>query len=43
MENANDCAASRVKEIFAGTSIAGTPSLQVTDMCQRVFNGDPLP
>ncbi len=43
MENANDCAALQVKEIFAGTSIAGTLSLPVTDMCQRMFNGDPLP
>ena len=43
MENVNDCVALQVKEIVAGTSIAGTLSLPVSDMGQRVFNGDPFP
>ncbi len=29
----NDCAAPQVKEIFAETTVAGTPSLPVSDMC----------
>jgi hypothetical protein len=39
----NDCAASQIKEIFAGASIAGTPSLPVTYMRQSMFNSDPFP
>jgi len=39
----NDGAASQIKQIFAQASVAGTPSLPVSAMRQRMFNGDPFP
>jgi hypothetical protein len=39
----NDGAASQVKEIFAEASVAGTPSLPVSDMRQSMFHSDPFP
>jgi hypothetical protein len=42
MQIVNDSAASQIKQIFAETSIAGTPSLLVSDMCQRMFNSNPF-
>jgi hypothetical protein len=38
----NDGAASQVKEIFAEAALASTSSLPMSDMRQRMFNGDPF-
>jgi hypothetical protein len=43
MQIMHHCAATQIKEIFAETSIASTPSLPVSDMRQRMFHRHPLP